>query len=179
MTMHDSHRLCFAIYSEKSETKPEQAVRWERSENVWKIVYCPVYSTEQTILAAELEDDIMVIASCIFSLSAAWIKIWLYEWSLQGSLWIFYIRDRYRTMDYPWLSMNNSILSAFQVILCIVENLENCLLIVVSLVVFTWQKSSTCPLSLSTDASKLLLYHHRLNLKDHFNQPHMRSSAMT
>ena len=82
-------------------------------------------------------------------------------------------------MDYPWLSMNNSILSAFQVILCIVENLENCILIVVSLVVFTWQKSSTCPLSLSTDASKLLLYHHRLNLKDHFNQPHMRSSMMT
>ena len=50
----------------------------------------------------------------------------------KGSLWIFWIRDRYRTMDYPWLFMKNSILSAFQVILCIVENLENCILIVVS-----------------------------------------------
>ena len=38
-----------------------QAVRWERSEKVWKIVYCRVYSPEQAILAAELEDDKMVM----------------------------------------------------------------------------------------------------------------------
>ena len=69
----------------------------------------------------------------------------------------FCFRDPFRTMDYPWLFMNKSILSV-QVILCIVENLENRILIVVSLVVFTSQKSSTCPrlsfLVYWTDASK-------------------------
>ncbi len=88
--------------------------------------------------------------------------------------------DPFRTMDYPWLFMNKSVLSV-QVILCIVENLENRILIVVSLVVFTSQKSSTCPwLSfLVYWCIEAVLCHHQLNLKGHFNQPYMRSSMMT
>ena len=66
-------------------------------------------------------------------------------------------------MDHPRLFMNKSILSAFQVILCIVENLENRILIVVSLVVFSDSNQVLVLdfLSSSTDALKLLLYHHQ------------------
>jgi len=61
--------------------------------------------------------------------------------------------------------MIKSILSAFkfQVVLCIVENLENRILIVVSLVVFSDSNQVLVLdfLSSSTDALKLLLYHHQ------------------